>query len=463
MAPRGYITSETIVARATPRGASALSIVRLSGNQAIAIADAVFDGKSLLESASHTATVGFLRSEKDSAIDQVVALVFKAPNTATGEDIVEFTCHGGDVASDEALQLLLRAGARMAEPGEFTLRSFMNGKVDLAQAEAIGEMIHARSARSGRISISHLRGDYSVELSGIRAGLLELLALIELELDFSEEDVEFADRGRLENLLSGASLKIGMLLDSYRLGKALTNGVRVVIAGKPNAGKSTLMNALLGYDRVIVSEIPGTTRDEIEALVTYHGIQYQFVDTAGIRETADIIEAEGVRRSLRSFASADIVIYLSDITISDRDGEGAFVTSIRAQSPDLDVLFIGNKADLATAEPASESYDLTISASDVLRREETVSDLMQLLERKTIGSIALEDEQQVVTSQRHHAHLSQAKQAADRAMQQLTSGGSGDMLSADVRSIIEHIGSITGEVTNEEVLGKIFSSFCIGK
>lgn len=463
MAPRGYITSETIVARATPRGASALSIVRLSGNKAIAIADTVFDGKSLLESASHSATVGFLRSEKESAIDQVVALVFKAPNTATGEDIVEFTCHGGDVASDEALQLLIRAGARMAEPGEFTLRSFMNGKVDLAQAEAIGEMIHARSARSGRISISHLRGDYSVELSGIRAGLLELLALIELELDFSEEDVEFADRGRLENLLSGASLKIGMLLDSYRLGKALTNGVRVVIAGKPNAGKSTLMNALLGYDRVIVSEIPGTTRDEIEAIVTYHGIPYQFVDTAGIRDTEDVIEAEGVRRSLRSFASADIVIYLSDITFPKREDEEAFVTAIREQSPDLDVLFIGNKADLASAQPVSGSYDLTISASDTLRREGTISDLMRLLERKTIGSIALEDEQQVVTSQRHQAHLAQAKQAADRAMQQLTSGGSGDMLSADVRSIIEHIGSITGEVTNEEVLGKIFSSFCIGK
>jgi len=463
MVARGYATGETIVARATPRGASALSIVRLSGERAIEIAHAVFEGRSLLDAASHTATVGFLRSEQGTAVDQVVVLVFKAPNTATGEDIVEFTCHGGDVASDEAIRLLTQAGARMAEPGEFTLRSFMNGKVDLAQAEAIGEMIHARSARSGRISISHLRGDYSTELSGIRAQLLELLALIELELDFSEEDVEFADRGRLEALLAGASSKIGSLLDSYRLGKALTNGVRVVIAGRPNAGKSTLMNALLGFDRVIVSDLPGTTRDEIEAVVTYHGIHYQFVDTAGIRETTDVVEAEGVRRSVKAFESADIVIYLSDIASLHRREEEDYVASIRRHSPDLDVLFVGNKTDLLGGAAVPSAYDVAISAANAAGREALVRDLMDLVERTSIGSVALGDEQQVVTSQRHQSHLEKAKQAAERASSQLVSGGSGDMLSADVRSIIEHIGSITGEVTNEEVLGKIFSSFCIGK
>ena len=463
MVARGYTTGETIVARATPRGASALSIVRLSGPDAVAVANSVFDGKSLLDVASHTASVGFLRTSVGSAVDQVVALVFRAPHTATGEDIVEFTCHGGDVASDEVIHLLTRSGARMAEPGEFTLRAFMNGKVDLAQAEAIGEMIHARSARSGRISISHLRGDYSTELSGIRGQLLELLALIELELDFSEEDVEFADRARLEVLLNGATLKINSLLDSYRLGKAITNGVRVVIAGRPNAGKSTLMNALLGYDRVIVSDIPGTTRDEIEAVVTFHGIQYQFVDTAGIRETVDVVEAEGVRRSISLFGSADIVIYLTDVSDSDFDEESDYVRSIKHSNPDLHVLFVGNKMDLVKEGGRANGFDWMLSAFKMAGKESMVTDLMDLVERTSIGSVAMGDEQQVVTSQRHQAHLEQAMAAAERATSQLGSGGSGDMLSADVRSIIDHIGSITGEVTNEEVLGKIFSSFCIGK
>jgi len=452
---------DTIVARATPRGASALSIVRLSGEHAVQIATTVFEGRALTSLKTHTAAVGYLRSADGPAVDQVVALVFLAPNTATGEDIVEFTCHGGDVASDEALRVLLRAGARMAEPGEFTLRSFLHGKVDLAQAEAIGEMIHARSARSSRISMSHLRGDYSKELSGIRGALIELLALIELELDFSEEDVEFADRGRLVALLDLAYSKISSLLDSYRLGRAITNGIRVVIAGRPNAGKSTLMNALLGFDRVIVSDIPGTTRDEIEATVTYHGISYQFVDTAGIRETTDVIEAEGVRRSEQSFATADIVLFLTDVSGDSLPEDLEYMVRIRKASPDLAVLCIGNKADLAGSLPSD--LDLAISAKEMVGSEHRSSDLMALIERTSIGSITLGDEQQVVTSQRHQAHLAEAFEAASRARFQLAEGSSGDMLSADVRAIIEHIGAITGEVTNEDILSKIFSSFCIGK
>ena len=258
---------DTIVARATPRGASALSIVRLSGPNARAIATSVFEGQDLQTVPSHTAHVGFLAGADGVDVDQVVSSVFVAPGTATGEDIVEFTCHGGDVASDAALQLLVRAGARYAEPGEFTLRAFLNGKVDLAQAEAIGELIHARSQRASRVSMAHLRGVYSDELSAVRSGLMELIALVELELDFAEEDVEFADRARLEGLLDGAIERLSSLLASYRLGAALSKGVRVVIAGKPNAGKSTLMNALVGYDRVMVSDIPGTTRDEVDAQI----------------------------------------------------------------------------------------------------------------------------------------------------------------------------------------------------
>jgi len=471
--------SETIVARATPRGASALSIIRVSGPNAVPVVDSIFEGKRLSGLASHTAVVGFLRavgddSEAAQLIDQVVVTVFLAPHTATGEDVVEVTCHGSDVTSDEIVRLLTLNGARMAGPGEFTLRSFMNGKVDLAQAEAIGEMIHARSLRSSRISLAHLRGEYSAELSLVRAHLLELLALIELELDFSEEDVDFADRNRLEALLQGANVKMEALLASYRLGRALTEGIRVVIAGRPNAGKSTLMNALLGYERVIVSPIPGTTRDEIEAAVTFRGIPFQFVDTAGLRSTEDVIEAEGVRRSLHSLTTADLVLYLVDLSSQDLEQEWRTVSEMRTAMPDRTVLVVGNKSDLvdestgvekATKDGARPEWeiDYEISALSMLSQESQVTKLFEEIERLTALNVSLEDEQQVVTSQRHFAHLRAAKAAAERAQFQLASGGSGDMLSADVRAIIEHIGEITGEVTNEDVLSQIFSSFCIGK
>ncbi|NQV72419.1 tRNA uridine-5-carboxymethylaminomethyl(34) synthesis GTPase MnmE [bacterium] len=459
---RGYTTGDTIVARATPRGASALSIVRLSGAQAVTISASVFEGKDLSGVPSHTASVGYLRSDDEGAVDHVVATVFLSPNTATGEDIVEFTCHGGDVASDEALRMLVQAGARMAGPGEFTFRAFLNGKIDLAQAEAIGDLIHAKSVRSNRVSIAHLRGEYSSELSIIRASLLELLALIELELDFSEEDVEFADKARLEALLNQALLKIGALASSFRLGNALAKGVRVVIAGRPNAGKSTLMNAILGYDRVIVSEVPGTTRDEIEASIIYNGIAYQFVDTAGMRETADLIEAEGVKRSEKALSTADVLLYLIDITSEGALGDLSWARGLPDRIPGLAVLVVGNKVDMAAATSHTE-YDLKLSAKLLGQNESDLGDLMGLIERISIGSDVFAEEQQIVTSQRHQVHLEAAKEAALRAQSQLHSGGSGDMLSADVRSIVEHIGSITGEVTNEDVLSQIFSCFCIGK
>jgi len=301
-----------------------------------------------------------------------------------------------------------------------------------------------------------------------------LLALIELELDFSEEDVDFADRNRLEALLQGANVKMEALLASYRLGRALTEGIRVVIAGRPNAGKSTLMNALLGYERVIVSPIPGTTRDEIEATVTFRGIPFQFVDTAGLRSTEDVIEAEGVRRSLHSLSTADLVLYLVDLSSQDLEEEWRTVSEMRAAMPDRTVLVVGNKSDLVDESTGAEKatkegdrpnweIDYEISALSMLSQESQVTKLFEEIERLAALNVGLEDEQQVVTSQRHFAHLRAAKAAAERAQFQLASGGSGDMLSADVRAIIEHIGEITGEVTNEDVLSQIFSSFCIGK
>lgn len=458
MTNAGDNVHDTIVARATPRGASALSVVRLSGPRAISIVDGVFPSKELALQDSHTAHVGYVGRE-DAWIDQVVCTLFKAPNSATGEDIVEISCHGGDVASDALIRLLVESGARMAGPGEFTLRAFMNGKIDLAQAEAIGELIHAQSRRAGRISLAHLKGRYSEELARIREDLLQLVSLLELELDFSEEDVAFADRSRLESLLRAASDRLGVLTSSFRFGRALHDGVRVVIVGKPNAGKSTLMNALLGHDRVIVSETPGTTRDEVESHLEYQGIRFTFVDTAGRRETDDEIEAEGVRRSRAAEEGADLVLHLVDLT------DSAAYEPIPMDSPaDLGTprLMVGNKADLVEGDLEIE-LDLQISAKAMRSGKAEVEPLMERVFAMTVGSDSVGEEHQVVTSQRQQEHIRAAQSAITRVGEVLSAGSSGDMISSDVRRVIEEIGAITGDVTNEDILDRIFSQFCIGK
>ncbi len=455
-------TGDTIVARATPRGASALSIIRLSGAKAIEIAAGVFEGHDLLEQSTHTAHVGFVQGDQ-GAIDQIVATLFLAPNSATGEDIVEFSCHGGDVATDTIIELLTSNGARHAEPGEYTLRSFLNGKVDLAQAEGIAELIHARSERAGRISLAHLRGRYSDELSQIRSKLIELVSLIELELDFSEEDVAFADRSQLVALLDEAEARIHVLLNSYQYGKALSEGIRVVIAGRPNAGKSTLLNAIVGYDRVIVNEKPGTTRDEVESEVEIEGVRFQFVDTAGLRETEDEVEAEGVRRSYKSLAGADLVVEVVDLT--DRHGgDIRLATMIKLEHPDLPVLRVGNKIDLMNGQDENaDDLDMVIAAVQIGQDETALDDLMKQIAVRTVGSDTIGEEHQVVTSSRHQSHLRAASDSTARAKAQLSAGASGDMLSSDIRQIIGEIGAITGEITNEDILDQIFSKFCIGK
>lgn len=454
----GDSVQDTIVARATPRGASALSIVRLSGPEAISLVDAVFPAKSLTGVASHTAHVGYIGRE-DAWIDQVVCTVFNAPNSATGEDIVEISCHGGDVASDAVVRTMVEEGARMAEPGEFTLRAFMNGKVDLAQAEAIGELIHAQSQRAGRISIAHLRGRFSEELAQIREDLIQLVSLLELELDFGEEDVAFADRERLESLLDAATSRLDAMTGSFRFGRALHDGVRVVIVGKPNAGKSTLMNALLGYDRVIVSDIPGTTRDEVESHLEYEGVRFTFVDTAGRRETDDVIEAEGVRRSQDAEQGADLVVHLVDLTSNE--------TLDDSVTDGLARLVVGNKKDLvsdtATQTHFGSKLDVSISAEALREGTESAEDLMTQIFQATVGSVGQAEEHQVVTSQRQQEHIRAASSAIQRVRSVMESGGSGDMISSDVREVIDQIGAITGEVTNEDILDRIFSQFCIGK
>jgi len=476
---------DTIVAAATPRGVSALAVVRLSGDAALIIADRVFSG-SLSDVPSHTAHVGFVGDESGDSIDQVVATVFRAPASATGEDIVEFTCHGGSLAADALISALTASGARPAGPGEFTQRAFVNGKMDLTQAEAVADLIHARSSRAHRVSVSHLKGEYSRLLEAIREELLELVSLLELELDFSDEDVEFADRARLEALLEKGTGLIDELVGSFRFGRAVSDGITVAIGGKPNAGKSTLLNALLGFDRTIVSDIPGTTRDEVEAELEYDGWRLRFVDTAGIRETSDRIEAEGVRRARERFTRSDVLIYLFDATAEADPEEAAFLDGLHRDYPDLLVLRYTNKADLVSdgpsgtggsvsgdaSPPEAASFDSGlvgsvssewISATEAMRDAPMAERILRSIVEPISRSDTQAQEHRVVTSERHRTHLKRAQEALHRARSGLEGGLGGDRISADIRSALDEIGMITGRITNEDVLDQIFSRFCIGK
>lgn len=454
--------NDTIAAIATARGRAALAIVRLSGPEAVTIAAACFRGADLAAAASHTAHVGYVTGPDGADIDQVVVTLFLAPRSVTGEHVVEISCHGGGFAAQMILERLLGAGARLAEPGEFTLRAFVNGKMDLAQAEAVADLIHASSSLAHRVSLSHLQGRYSDVLAELREELLELAAFIELELDFSDEDVEFADRDRLERLLAESERLLGELLQSYRLGSCLRDGVRVVIGGRPNAGKSTLLNALLGRDRAIVSATPGTTRDEIEAEAEIGGVLYRFVDTAGLRQTSDAIEAEGVRRAERSIEQSDVLMYVYDVCLGlDRDEE-LFLEQVRERKAELPVVLVANKRDLANGVSAPAGA-LALSATRGAADEAEITPLVERLQAIVSSSLSDADVSHVVTNQRHRQHLGAALDAVRSASRSLESGGSGDTLALDLRSALHEIGAITGEITNEDVLDQIFSRFCIGK
>lgn len=450
--------ADTIAAVATARGQSALAIVRLSGPRACSIAARCFKGADLMQSPTHTAHVGFVTGPDGHPVDQVVATVFHAPRTATGEETVEFTCHGGDVAPSLVLEVLLAAGACLAEPGEFTQRAFLNGKLDLAQAEAIADLIHASSRRAYRASLVQLRGQYSMLLAALRDELLQVTALVELELDFAEEDVEFAARDEVETLLCHAQTLLNELVGSYRFGQYLREGVQVVIAGRPNAGKSTLLNRLLGYDRAIVSPTPGTTRDAVEAEAEIGGLRFRFVDTAGLRITHDAIEAEGVRRAEAYMAEADVLIYLYDVTVGLERAEQRRLAELQQQQP---VLVVANKSDLlppgAFPEPIA---DLTIAAGD--GDHPGVDRLVEMLLSLTEARVYPEASP-VVTNQRHRMHMVAALKAVKGALSGLKDGISGDLLATDLRAALAELGAITGAITNEEVLDQIFSRFCIGK
>jgi len=481
---------ETIAAQATARGRAALAIIRTSGPEAIEIVDQCFRGAELSEAESHTAHVGYITGADGEDIDQVVVTIFRAPRSATGENVAEVSCHGGNLAPKLVLESLLRHGARMAEPGEFTERAFLNGKLDLAQAEAVADLIHASSSRAHQVSLQHLQGRYSEQLDALREELLDLCGLMELEIDFTEEDVEFADRERLENLLDRATSLLDALLATADTGETLKDGVRVVIGGRPNAGKSTLLNALVGRDRAIVSATPGTTRDEIEAEVEIDGILFRFVDTAGLRDTSDQIEAEGVRRAEQSIEQADVLIYVFDRTRGLDDEEVSFLKNVSDTSGAVDCIVVGNKSDLigtnrsetnraetnAAAERAGGDGEaapsapndppvevLKLSAEEGRAQVEALQPLRDRLAETVAESLSRADASMIVTNQRHRQHLQSARDAIERARQALGAGVSGDLLALDLRDALHELGAITGQITNEDVLGQIFSQFCIGK
>ncbi len=457
--PRG---TDTIAAIATARGRAALSVIRVSGKTAINVADSCLQSVDLTTAAANTTHFARFQNAKGDVIDEVVASVFRAPRSATGEDVVEISCHGGEAASQLVLSSLLEAGARHAEPGEFTKRAFVNGKIDLAQAEAIADIIHAKSTLAHRNSIKHLTGRYSRTLSDIRDRLVEMLALVELELDFSEEDVEFASVKKLEHLLKEASGVVELLTHSFGIGRMIRDGITVAIVGQPNVGKSTLLNALVGRQRAIVSDIPGTTRDELDATVEIEGLPFRFVDTAGLRASDDVIEQEGIKRSRVAAESADIVLLIVDLSEDASEYELELLDKLRSKRESLPVIVLGNKSDIAMG-PAPEMVDMVLSASKALDDTSELKSLAQTLTSIVRAEQADLESSQVVTNQRHYEHLRSASGYLADAQQALSSMHSGVELSAELRGALFEIGSVVGEVTNEDVLGAIFSRFCIGK
>ena len=470
------IFSDTIVALSTPPGAGALAVIRLSGPAAVAIVSEVFSKQKLSIAAGHTLHYGTLRDPASSAVlDEVVVAVFRAPRSFTREDVVEISCHGSDYVVRQVLALLLRHGARLAEAGEFTKRAFLNGAMDLAQAEAVADLIAADSALSHKVALNQLRGGFSQELRDLRARLVKFAALLELELDFGEEDVEFADRTGLARLLAEVRGVVAGLLQSFELGNVIKNGITAVIAGRPNAGKSTLLNALLREERAIVSAIPGTTRDFIEDEVSLDGLRFRFVDTAGLRDNpADEVEAIGVRRTRQRVRQAALLLYLFDVTEMTPAEVQAEIQDLTT-GLELPVLAVGNKTDLAgTDAVAAFAREFTRLAPTgkthgplvllAAGQNQGLEALQAALVAQVRGS-SLEHTASatIVTNVRHARALETAAAHLAAVQAGLDTGRGTELLAADLRHALAALGEITGEISSEDLLTSIFTQFCIGK
>ena len=448
-------------------GTGAISLIRLSGPNSITVLEEVFftkagKNKSLQNKPSHTAHFGIIKNG-NLVIDEVVVTLFRNPQSFTGEDVIEISCHGSPYIQQQILQLLLTNGARMAGPGEFTFRAFMNGKMDLSQAEAVADLIASNSAISHQVAMSQMRGGFSNKIKVLRSNLLDFASLIELELDFSEEDVEFANRDELRQLINAIQNIIEKLIESFELGNVIKNGIPVAIVGKPNAGKSTLLNVLLNEEKAIVSDIPGTTRDTIEDTITIEGVLYRFIDTAGIRDTSDVIEQIGVNRALDAIRNSAIVIYLFDAhELSSRDLSEE-LNRLKEHIGNSQLLIVCNKIDiedLNSLQQEFSSFDnlLFISAREQLYIDDLKNKLVAMFDARTVNV-----SETVVTNARHADALRKANSALYRVLEGLGKEIPGDLLSQDIRFALNSLGEITGEIGNEELLGNIFGRFCIGK
>jgi tRNA modification GTPase len=452
---------QTIVALATPTGTGAIGIIRLSGPDAITIANSVFKGKDLTKQKSHTIHFGSI-ADGDIILDEVLVSLFIGPRSYTRENVVEISCHGSAYIIESIIKLLIKKGARSAKAGEFTLRAFLNGQLDLSQAEAVADLIASNSKASQQVALNQLRGGFSNQLQALRNQLVQFASLIELELDFAEEDVEFANRDQLKKLINEINRVIGNLIRSFELGNAIKQGVNTVIAGRPNAGKSTLLNALLNEERAIVSHIPGTTRDTIEEVLNIQGINFRLIDTAGIREATDAIEQIGVQRTMEKISQSALLIYLFDVAQITIDELKQDLESL--QKPGINMLVVANKSDLP--EQVSKLSDFRTSGlpnflSISAREKLNIDELKNAIYHAAIKNQLNEDET-LVTNIRHLEALQKTEDALIMVLNGMDSVTS-DFLSMDIKQALHYLGEITGAVTTDDLLENIFSKFCIGK
>ncbi len=455
------IDDQTIIALATPPGIGAIGVIRISGNNAIELAATFFKSireKDLKKQKSHSIHLGHI-IDGNKVLDEVLVSVFKGPNSYTGENVVEISCHGSIYIQQQVIQLFLKNGCRNAKAGEFTLRAFLNGKMDLSQAEAVADLIASDSEMSHQIALQQMRGGFSNDIQKLREELLNFASLIELELDFSEEDVEFADRSEFYNLLSRISETLKKLIDSFALGNVLKNGIPVAIVGEPNVGKSTLLNSLLNEERAIVSDIPGTTRDTVEDQISIGGVTFRFIDTAGIRDTNDKVEKIGIARTFEKMEHARLVMYLFDAS-KNKETE---IEVLKNKYPDKNILVVANKTDEVNnrrIEYLKKVYPkvLFLAARTGLGVDKLKT---MLLELSNAGALGKNDT--LVSNNRHYDALLKAFEEIQKVKESMSNGVSNDLVAIDIREALHHLGQITGQVTNDELLGNIFSNFCIGK
>ena len=463
------IPQETIVALATPSGAGAIAIIRLSGKDAITIAADVFQsvsGKDITKQKTHTIHLGHI-TDDGKVYDQVLLTIFKGPNSYTGENVIEISCHGSTFIQQQIIQLLLRRGAKMAQAGEFTLRAFLNGKLDLSQAEAVADLIASDNEASHQIAMQQMRGGFSNEIAKLREELLNFASLIELELDFAEEDVEFADRTQFHELLERIEFVLKRLIDSFAVGNVIKNGIPVAIVGEPNVGKSTLLNALLNEERAIVSDIAGTTRDTIEDELVIDGIGFRFIDTAGIRETKDVVESIGIQKTFEKIEQAQVVLFILDGRWMMEAGSLETVKiefeKIKNKFPLKPLVVIANKADLLSEEQKNNIQATIDNILFLSAKQKTGIDELKNTLLSFVNTGALRNNETIVTNTRHYDSLLKALEEIQKVKWGLNSGISSDLMAIDIRSALYFFGEITGEVTNDELLGNIFANFCIGK